>query len=200
MTATDILHPEEIAEFVIGLYLAYGDADYIGEPVSQLEHMCQCAMLAEEEGYDEDVILAAFFHDIGHFCEHFMKVGQMDGYGVVDHEGLGANFLRSRNFSEKIAALVQNHVEAKRYLTRQVPSYYEGLSEASKRTLEFQGGRMSVDEAMNFEKDPLFDMHIKLRHWDEGAKIQSRQLPPLEKYRSMIVRHLHRNLTIKPAK
>jgi len=69
--------PEETAEFIISLYHQFGNEDYIGEPVSQLEHMCQCAELAEKEGYDEEVILAAFFHDIGHLCEHIMPVNQM---------------------------------------------------------------------------------------------------------------------------
>ena len=49
------------AEFIIGLYRQFGGNDYIGEPVSQIEHMCQCAHLAEEEGYDDEIILAAFF-------------------------------------------------------------------------------------------------------------------------------------------
>src|SRR3982750_228510 len=112
-----VKNQEETANLILDLYTKYGDADYIGEPVSQLEHMCQCAMLAEDAGYDDEVILAALFHDIGHFCEHFMKVEQMASYGVVDHEGLGAAFLRSLHFSERIALLVQNHVSAKRYLT-----------------------------------------------------------------------------------
>ena len=124
---------EECVNEIFELYQKYGDEDYIGEPVSQVEHMCQSAQLAEAEGYPEEVILAAFFHDIGHLCEHIMPVEQMDGYGVVDHEKLGADFLRSKGFSEAIASLVKNHVQAKRYLTRQFPSYYEQLSEASKK-------------------------------------------------------------------
>ena len=63
--------------------------------------MCQAAQLAEAEGYEEEVILAAFFHDIGHFCEHIMPVQQMNGYGVVDHEKLGADYLRGKGFSER---------------------------------------------------------------------------------------------------
>ncbi|MEO6639264.1 MAG: phosphohydrolase, partial [Ginsengibacter sp.] len=63
---------------VLSLYKQYGNEDYIGEPVSQIEHMCQCAQLAEKEDYDEEVILAAFFHDIGHLCEHIMDVNYMD--------------------------------------------------------------------------------------------------------------------------
>jgi phosphonate degradation associated HDIG domain protein len=184
--------PEQTTEFIISLYHQFGDEDYIGEPVSQLEHMCQCAGLAEKEGYDEEVILAAFFHDIGHFCEHIMPVEQMNGYGVVDHEKLGADFLRSKGFSSTIASLVENHVQAKRYLTYHFPDYYEQLSEASKKTLEFQGGRMSLEEAMAFETDSLFDLHIQLRRWDEKAKLEHQLLPGLDKYAAMILRHLKR--------
>ena len=43
---------------IFPLYESYGAADYIGEPVSQIEHMCQAAQLAKAEGYDDEVILA----------------------------------------------------------------------------------------------------------------------------------------------
>lgn len=186
--------PQDTARYIISLYNQYGGEDYIGEPVSQLEHMQQCAQLAEQEGYDEEVVLAGFFHDIGHFCEHLMPVQHMDGFGIVDHEKLGADFLRGQGFSEKIAQLVQNHVEAKRYLTFRYPEYYEKLSEASKRTLEFQGGRMTAEEAAAFEADPLFELHIKLRRWDEGAKLEHQPLQPMLYYESMMVRHLQQTI------
>ena len=109
------------ADAIFKLYEKYGAADYIGEPVSQLEHMCQAAQIAEEEGFDSDVILAAFFHDIGHLAEFIMPVKQMEGVGVADHEEIGAEFLRERGFSEKICKLVQSHVPAKRYLNFKYP-------------------------------------------------------------------------------
>ena len=56
----------QIVDEIMGLYTSYGNEDYIGEPVSQIEHMCQCAQLAKKEKYDDEVILAAFFHAIGH--------------------------------------------------------------------------------------------------------------------------------------
>lgn len=65
---TSAYEPQEIVDEVFALYEIYGDEDYIGEPVSQLEHMSQAAALAVQEGYDDEVILAAFFHDIGHLC------------------------------------------------------------------------------------------------------------------------------------
>ena len=41
------------------------DADYIGEPISQLEHSLQAASLAKAAGESESLVLAALFHDIG---------------------------------------------------------------------------------------------------------------------------------------
>ncbi|HTD94752.1 MAG TPA: HDIG domain-containing protein [Chitinophagaceae bacterium] len=184
---------ELAVEEILSLYRSYGGDDYIGEPVSQLEHMCQAAMLAEKAGYDEEVILAAFFHDIGHLCEHIMPVQQMDGFGVTDHEKLGADYLLSKGFSEKIASLVRNHVQAKRYLTNRFPEYFEQLSEASKQTLGFQGGRMSEEEAIAFEEDEFFELHVKLRRWDEMAKLEHQPLPGLGKYEDMMLHHLNRN-------
>lgn len=175
---------------IFELYTDYGNADYIGEPVSQLEHMCQAAELAEAEGYDEEIILAAFFHDIGHLCEHIMAVEQMDGYGVADHEGLGGNYLREKGFSLEMAQLVESHVAAKRYLTFKYPDYYKKLSPASRVTLEKQGGVMSDKEASLFESDPLHQLYIKIREWDDKAKMINRPLPSLEKYKEMAVRQL----------
>src|SRR6187402_242469 len=152
---------QQTADEVLLLYQRFGNENYIGEPVSQIEHMCQCAQLAEEGGFDDEVILAAFFHDIGHLLEHVMPAGQMDGFGVIDHEKMGAEYLRQKGFSERIAKLVAAHVPAKRYLTFKYPEYYAQLSEASKRTLEFQGGVMCKEEAEDFEADELYPLYIQ---------------------------------------
>lgn len=180
----------QIAEEVFSLYQHFGNADYIGEPVSQLEHMCQAAQLAEAEGYDEEVILAAFFHDIGHLCEHIIDTKPMDSYGVVDHEIIAGNYLRQKGFSEKMARLVESHVQAKRYLTFKYPDYFNKLSDASKITLAKQGGVMDELEAQNFETDHLHLLYIKLREWDDKAKLEHQVLPSLDKYKEMAVRHL----------
>ncbi|MEQ1586640.1 MAG: HD domain-containing protein [Cyclobacteriaceae bacterium] len=162
---------QAVIDEIFDLYERYGQADYIGEPVSQIEHMSQSAQLAIEGGYDDEVVLAAFFHDIGHICVHATAEQSMAGYGVKSHEKIGADFLRAKGFPDRVARLVENHVQAKRYLTYKYPPYYENLSEASKKTLEFQGGVMSKPEAEVFESDPLFELSILLRKWDEEAKI-----------------------------
>ncbi len=175
---------------LFSLYERYGQSDYIGEPVSQIEHMVQSAQLAEEEGYEDEIILAAFFHDIGHLAEFIMPVKQMDGVGVVDHEKIGARFLSERGFSKTICDLVQNHVQAKRYLTHRYPDYFQRLSPASKITLSHQGGVMDEDEAIEFERHPLHSLYIKMREWDDKAKEIAKPLPSLDKYKAMAVQHL----------
>lgn len=161
---------ESIIEEVFSLYDKFGNEDYIGEPVSQVEHMSQAAELAMEDGADDEVVLAAFFHDIGHICVMRNTENDMGGYGVKSHEKIGAAYLREKGFPEKVAALVEGHVQAKRYLTFLKPSYYQNLSEASKKTLEYQGGVMTPDEAREFERNPLFERMILMRRWDEMAK------------------------------
>ncbi|MGF0240415.1 HD domain-containing protein [Rhodococcus sp. IEGM1300] len=132
----------QVIDEVFGLYERFGASDYIGEPVSQIEHMSQAAERAMAEGFDDEVVLAAFFHDIGHICA-VDTAENMGGFGVVSHERLGADYLRRAGFSERMARLVEYHVQAKRYLTLKEPGYYERLSEASRRTLEYQGGVMT---------------------------------------------------------
>lgn len=185
--------PEDIVEEVFALYEKHGGEDYIGEPVSQLEHMSQAAMLAEDEGYDDEIVLAAFFHDIGHLCAGNAQTESMDGFGNVDHERLGADYLRERGFSERLATLVESHVIAKRYLTYKYPEYYNKLSDASKATLGFQGGRMTEKEAAEFEKNPDYELFIKLRHWDDQAKEMNIPVQDLEHLKSLAIDHLYNN-------
>jgi phosphonate degradation associated HDIG domain protein len=185
-----------IADEIIGLYERHGGEDYIGEPISQLEHMSQSAQLAERDGYEEEVILAAFLHDIGHLCAGMGEAADsMGGFGVRSHEKVGADFLRKRGFSERLARLVESHVQAKRYLTFADPAYYEKLSEASKNTLTFQGGRMTEEEASDFEKSELFSLSIQMRQWDELAKEQKLPVVDLEVFWAMCVSHLRRSET-----
>jgi 2-amino-1-hydroxyethylphosphonate dioxygenase (glycine-forming) len=108
-------------EALFRLYETYGHTDYIGEPVSQLEHMCQAAQLAEKEGHGPEVILAAFFHDLGHLFAQSESLDEMGACGVMDHEKLGAAYLRELGFSELLVKLVESHVAAKRYLTYKNP-------------------------------------------------------------------------------
>lgn len=162
---------------------------YIGEPVSQLEHALQCADLARRANAGEDEVLAALLHDIGHLIAPAGSA-EMDGLGIVDHEGIGAAFLRGLGFAPSVCALVGSHVEAKRYLACRKPGYLARLSDASRGTLAFQGGPMSEEEAASFERDPLFAAKVRLRSWDEAAKEPDRATASIEFYTGMIREHL----------
>jgi predicted HD phosphohydrolase len=49
---------------------------------------------------------------------------------------------------------------------------------------------MSPAEAALFEADGLFELHIRLRQWDEKAKLENKPVPPLDKFRKMMITHL----------
>ncbi|MFN3839384.1 MAG: HD domain-containing protein [Cyclobacteriaceae bacterium] len=175
------------------LCIKHGAQEYHGEPVSQLEHMSQSAQLAIQNGCDDEIILAAFFHDIGHICKSANPENAMADWGIIDHEKAGADFLRMKGFPEKIIHLVESHVQAKRYLTFKSPRYYDQLSEASKKTLAFQGGPMTPQEALAFESDPLHQISLQLRKWDEQAKLPNIPLMDLNVLRSISLRVLENN-------
>ena len=177
-----IIHNYLLMTTIAQLFAQSGQDAYFGEPVTQLEHALQCAQLAEAAGADDETVVAAFLHDIGHLLPPELAGGYMDGYGTVDHEKLGADFLREQGFSEKVAQLIENHVNAKRYLVFKHPDYFARLSEASVKTLAFQGGPMSAGQALAFETNPYFKRILQLRAWDEQAKIPGLPTPDMDYY------------------
>ena len=191
---------EQTVNEVFALFAQHGTSNYIGEQISQWEHACQAAMIARWEGYDDEVILAALLHDIGHLCSLNGNYPQMAGYGTMEHEKLGAEYLRIRGFSPKVTQLVESHVAAKRYLCFAQPDYYNNLSEASKNTLAFQGGPMTQSEAKQMEQNPLFTTIIRMRSWDEMAKEEHLALPDVSVFRELAQKHLlQQNFSIAPS-
>ena len=182
---TDI---DALADRVLGVLSASAESDYIGEDVNQLEHALQAAHFAREAGASDAQVLAALTHDIGHLLDP--EAPSMAGLGVIDHERVGADYLRAQGFSESVARLVEGHVQAKRYLTFAKPAYAARLSEASRGTLEWQGGPMDAAEAKAFEADPLFGPILAMRTWDERAKVVGLEVLGLEGYRACLVAHL----------
>ena len=60
--------------------------------------------------------------------------------------GTNYNYLKNINMNEKVCKLVNGHVNAKKYLVTTNNEYYNKLSHASKKTLEYQGGKMTKKE------------------------------------------------------
>jgi len=181
--------PKQVVEEILGLLAGPGSTLRYGEGVTQLDHALQCAKFAADVTDDEETILAALLHDIGHICDPAAE--QMDAeIGMVDHEGIGARFLLERGFSQKLADLVKAHVAAKRYLVATNPTYAAQLSPASTATLRHQGGPMMPKEVAAFESDPLFKDKLRMRSWDEMGKEPGMVTPPLDTYQEMMLRHL----------
>ena len=137
---------KQTANDIIELYERFGDEDYDGEPVSQTSHMIQCAMEAMAAGEDEELVLCAFLHDIGHLLKHVEQAQEMGNYGVVNHEGIGAQYLKEKGFSKRICAMVENHVNAKRYLVAVDETYQ---SNYQKQVCKHCNGR--ADKCMNLK-------------------------------------------------
>lgn len=185
------------ADEIVALYEKHGHEMY-GEEVSQLQHACQSAQWARQAQADEEAILAAFLHDIGHLLESAApQMGTQ--YGRFHHEAHGGLFLRQKGFSEKIAQLVESHVAAKRYLTYKDAHYFAQLSEASRQTLYYQGGPMSAAEATAFEASDYFELKIQLRYWDEQAKESNVPAQMISDIWERMVKHLNHSPHTNPA-
>jgi 2-amino-1-hydroxyethylphosphonate dioxygenase (glycine-forming) len=166
------------------------EMSYFGEPVSTLDHALQCAQLARDAGADEETVLAALLHDIGHMIESSASI--RDEAGTINHDEVGADYLRRLGFSGRVAELVEGHVDAKRFLTATSSAYAARLSATSTLTLELQGGPMSPEEVERFKADPLLHEKLRLRTWDEQAKEPGREIAPLCEYRRLLEAHLGR--------
>jgi phosphonate degradation associated HDIG domain protein len=162
----------------------HGGNDYGGERVRQLEHALQCATLAEAEGAAPALITASLLHDIGHLI-HDLGVSPA-ARGIDDrHELLGREWL-SRWFGEAVTEPVRLHVNAKRYLTATDPGYFATLSAGSVRSLELQGGPFTAELATGFIGLPFAVDAVRLRRWDEAAKVPGKATPDLTHFRRYI--------------
>jgi len=169
-------------EDLISLFNIYGQEEYFGEKINKRDHMIQTALEAEKAGEVEYIILACLLHDIGHFLEE----DDMDGLGVSDHGKIAAEYLRNMNMDERVCKLVEKHVDAKRYLVSKNNNYYDKLTSASKKTLEYQGGKMNNLELENMERDPDFFSILKIRKYDDMGKKEDQILPKIECYIPLI--------------
>jgi phosphonate degradation associated HDIG domain protein len=189
-TTTDTRVDDE----VLRLFAKGGDSQYGGESVSQLEHGLQAALLAEQEGAPDELVVAALLHDIGHLL-HDLPDDAPDN-GVDDlHENLGAAWIQGR-FPTSVLEPVRLHVASKRYLCAVEPGYLEALSEPSRVSLQLQGGPMSTEECEAFREGEFFESAIRLRRWDDEAKIAGLETPPL----SYFLRHIEAVATTAEAK
>lgn len=188
MTATTLppLTAGTIVDFIADIFERRGADSYLGEDVTMSQHMLQAALLAEQAGANDQVVAAALLHDIGHYCSEFPADAQDQG---IDnrHNEAGAAVL-APYFPALVIDCVHHHVPAKRYLCATDPGYFARLSPASVLTLKLQGGPMSDAEAAAFRKLPNLDDVLRVRIWDDEAKVAGRATPPFGHYAPLLQR------------
>ena len=162
---------------IIGLLDSRAGASYLGEAVTQREHSLQAAQLALVAGADDSLIAAALLHDIGYWIE----------CGDTPHEQSGGDWLTER-FVPGVSAPVRLHVAAKRYLCIVDPAYASGLSRASVLSLEIQGGLMNADERRSFEWNRFHQDAVRLRRWDDRAKVPEAAVKGPREYAAILHR------------
>jgi phosphonate degradation associated HDIG domain protein len=175
---------------IMTTFAVAGEAAYFGEAVSQTEHALQSAHLAASAGADEELVVAALLHDIGHMLSGSAEDAAQ--HGIDDtHEEAGARWLE-QHFGPAVSVPVRLHVAAKRYLCAVDPTYLLGLSPASQLSLRLQGGPFTAEEAQAFERQTHFAAAVALRRWDDGAKVPDLAVPALATYRQALETALQR--------
>ena len=173
--------PHKIVEFLLDLLAKKGsNLQYGNEKVTQLEHALQCAELAEQHKLPNSIIAAALLHDIGHLLyedKDPIHEGK-DGH----HENLGADYL-AKYFGEEVINPIRAHVDSKKYLASVEDEYYNFFSEASQISLAAQGGPFSKEEAEEFIKKPFMKEAVKMRRFDDMAKILNKKTPDLNHFK-----------------
>jgi [1-hydroxy-2-(trimethylamino)ethyl]phosphonate dioxygenase len=185
-TGPENLSPTTIVAFLGDIFERRGGEEYLGEAVTMAQHMLQGAHLAERQGEEEIIIVAALLHDIGHFTSEFGTFS-MDDTHDKHHEEAGARVLE-RFFPSLVVDCVRHHVAAKRYICATDPSYLEQLSTASVHSLKLQGGPMSASEIMEFEKNPSLSEIVRVRRFDDAGKIVGLQTAGFDHYAPMLQR------------
>lgn len=174
---------DEIINGIIAVYLERGHKAY-GEAVTEMQHGLQCATLAHREGAPPEVIVASLLHDFGHLLHDLGEDIALQGVDAR-HEHVGANRL-SAWFGPEVVEPIRLHAASKRYLCWKEPGYLNGLSEASLRSLELQGGVMSSAEAAEFEAGPHYERAVQVRRYDDRGKDPHMATPGLEAFRPLM--------------
>jgi len=159
------------------LLSAKAEGQYGLAAINQRQHALQAALLAERMGLPAAEIAAALLHDIGHMVH---DLGENPAAEGVDdqHEALGEDYLR-RWFGPEVTEPVRLHVAAKRYLCATEADYFAKLSPDSVRSLTLQGGPMAAEEVAAFRANPACEAAVRLRRFDEQAKVKGLETPPV---------------------
>lgn len=183
-----LVETREILDEIRTLFAEKGNDMYAGEAVSQTEHALQAAYAAEQEQASPELITAALLHDVGHLLHKHSEDCATQGIDDL-HERIGAAWLK-QHFPEAVTEPIRLHVDAKRYRCATDEEYLSRLSPASVLSLELQGGPFDAREQKQFENNPWCEEALRLRTWDEAAKIPGLATPDLEYFLTFVQRVL----------
>ncbi len=178
------MNPARSIDEVLALYQRFG-GDRYDEELSQIDHALQTAALASAEGADAPLVAAALLHDVGHLLALAAGAVAPGAGGAVDedlrHEAVGARYL-ARILPPATTGPIALHVRAKRYLCATDADALGRLSAGSASSLARQGGPLSPDEVVAFERTVGFDAAVALRRWDDLGKIEDIDVAPIDAY------------------
>ncbi|MEB3217912.1 MAG: HD domain-containing protein [Nostocales cyanobacterium 94392] len=167
-------------ENIINLFHEKGSQMYGAEAVTQLEHALQCATLAEEACESNEMITACLLHDLGHLIHDLGDDASVRGIDDL-HEYRALPILQEL-FQPAVTEPIRLHVAAKRYLCAVSFDYWKKLSNASKHSLELQGGVFSLEAASGFISQPYANYAVRLRIYDDQAKILNKSTSSLSHF------------------
>lgn len=184
---------DDALKHLINLIEDQGHDNYLGEAVTLEQHFLQAAALAQEAGYDDETIVAALFHDIGHLRDQATLSVDSD-VKDLHHGHIGAQML-SAHFPAAVVEPVRLHIDAKRYLCATEEQYFAGLSDASVYSLQRQGGPMNQADCKVFENNSWHQAAIKVRRLDDLAKDPNKPPIALSRFMPILQRVVERHHT-----
>ncbi|RJF96564.1 HD domain-containing protein [Noviherbaspirillum cavernae] len=167
-------------EQICNLFDEKGHRAYTGEPVTQLEHALQSATMAQQSGASSALVCAALLHDLGHLINDQGETPTERGIDDL-HQYQVLPFLRGL-FPDAVLEPIRLHVDAKRYICATDFEYALHLSPDSKRSLQLQGGIFTPEQATQFIGKPFAEDAIRLRRWDDLAKVAGMETPSLASF------------------
>lgn len=178
ITAMDVL--DEVGRLLRSLEGVWDE-----ELVDELEHALQSARHALDDAADDELVVAAALHDIGHSP-------LVDGSPTAKHDRVAREWLTPR-FGDRVGWLAGAHVAAKKFLAETEPGYAAMLSDVSVLSMQVQGGS-GVDRA--FVEHPWWPDALRLRRYDDAAKVPGAQGASIAEVLEVAARLLERRTTV----
>ena len=175
-----------IVDDIMSLFARRGAVAYHGEAVSQTEHALQAAELRlSKREHPTTLIVAALLHDVGHLLDgqdEDLAARGLDGR----HEEAGCAWLAEHFGPEQSLSLFGCTSPPSVISVPSTPAILRAFSLPHAAALSLQGGPMTTEEIADFESNPSTQDAVRLRHWDDTAKVPGLNVPGLDHYRERL--------------